>query len=277
MDEVTPLAREILDAYAAPRAIAVPPTARDGGLDLSTAYRVEAAIAEMRAAEGHRPVGLKVGYANKAVWRALKLDTLVWARMYDDTVELTGDSTASVDLAPLFAPKIEPEIVVKLKGPVVGGADAATVLAATEWIALGFEIIDCLFPDWKVQPADFVASKGLHARLVVGTPLAIEPEAIPALVDQLAAFKVTLLRNGEMVAEGSGRNSLRSPALCIAELSAALGRQPGASPLDAGDVISSGTLTESQLMAAAETWTATVEGIALPDLTVRTSGSPAGA
>jgi hypothetical protein len=26
------------------------------------------------------------GYANKAMWRALKLDTLVWAHMYDDTV-----------------------------------------------------------------------------------------------------------------------------------------------------------------------------------------------
>ena len=33
-----------------------------------------------------RPSGRKVGYANKAVWRALKLDTLVWADMYDDTV-----------------------------------------------------------------------------------------------------------------------------------------------------------------------------------------------
>jgi len=104
----------------------------------------------------------------------------------------------------------------------------------------------------------------------VGPPRPVEAEAIPALADQLAAFKVKLLRNGEAVADGSGRNSLRSPALCVGELASALGRQPGASPLQAGDLISSGTLTESQLMAADETWTATVEGIELPDLTVRT-------
>ena len=39
-----------------------------------------------RVAAGHRVVGVKVGYANKAVWRVLKLETLVWASMYDDTV-----------------------------------------------------------------------------------------------------------------------------------------------------------------------------------------------
>ena len=41
-------------------------------------------------AAGHRTVGRKVGYANKAVWRVLKLETLVWAHMYDDTVRLRG-------------------------------------------------------------------------------------------------------------------------------------------------------------------------------------------
>ena len=41
-----------------------------------------------RAAAGHRVVGVKAGYANKAVWRALKLETLAWASMYEDTVAL---------------------------------------------------------------------------------------------------------------------------------------------------------------------------------------------
>jgi hypothetical protein len=35
---------------------------------------------------GHQTVGRKVGFANKAMWRVLKLETLVWAHMYDDTV-----------------------------------------------------------------------------------------------------------------------------------------------------------------------------------------------
>lgn len=271
MDEVTPLAREILDAYAVPRAIAVPPTARDGGLDLATAYQVEAAIVAIRRAAGHTPIGLKVGYANKAVWRALKLETLVWAHMYDDTVEHATDNAASLDIGPMFAPKIEPEIVFKLKHALPSGAtDAEAVLQAVEWVALGFEIIDCVFPDWKVQPADFVVSKGLHARLIVGAPRSVDPATIPALAEQLAAFKVTLAKDGAVVAEGSARNVLRSPALCLAELASALSRQPGAAALQAGAVISSGTLTESQPIGPDQAWTATVEGLDLPDLTVRT-------
>ena len=41
----------------------------------------------------------------------------------------------------------------------------AAVLDCVESIALGFEIIDCVYPDWKFTPIDFVASYGLHAGL----------------------------------------------------------------------------------------------------------------
>ena len=144
----------------------------------------------------------------------------------------------------------------------------ADVLAHVEWLAIGFEIIDCVYPDWKFQPADFVASFGLHAALVVGEPLEVEAGAIPELVDQLSRFTVRLSRDGEVVAEGSGRNSLRSPALCLAELQAAIARRPGVPPLAAGDLVSSGTLTDSQPIAAGQTWRVDVDGIDLQPLTV---------
>ena len=87
------------------------------------------------------------------------------------------------------------------------------MLDAVDWLALGFEIIDCPFADWKFQPPDFVAACGLHAALVVGPPRKIEPGMIAALVDEPPRFAVTLCRDGEQIAEGSGKNSLRSPAL----------------------------------------------------------------
>jgi 2-keto-4-pentenoate hydratase len=71
-----------------------------------------------------------------------------------------------------------------------------------------------------------------------------------------------------VAAEGSGKNSLRSPALCLAELASAMSRQPGTDLLGAGDFVSSGTLTESQPLAAGETWRAEVEGIDLQPLTL---------
>jgi 2-keto-4-pentenoate hydratase len=170
----------------------------------------------------------------------------------------------------MISPKIEPEIVFKMKTPLGGDVtDPAAALEAVEWLALGFEIIDCPYPDWKFQPADFVAACGLHGALVVGEPRPVTADTIPTLVGQLPAFKIRLSKQGELVAEGSGKNSLRSPALCLAELASAMAKQAGAAPLAAGDLVSSGTLTESTPIQPGATWTAAVEGIDLPSLTAR--------
>jgi 2-keto-4-pentenoate hydratase len=265
------LATELLDAYAQ-RRLVPSPSSREGGLDLATAYATEAEIVRRRIASGHRTVGLKVGFANKAAWRLLKLDTLVWAHMYDDTVQRATGDQARLAVGRLVSPKIEPEIVFCMKGTEAIAADAVTVLETVEWIALGFEIIDCVYPDWQFQPVDFVAARGLHAGLVVGSPLAITDGNRAQVAEALPSFTVTLEKNGGAVATGSGKNVLRSPALCLGELASALARSGTRGPLQAGDLVSSGTLTESQPMGANQTWTARVEGLDLPALTLRTTG-----
>jgi 2-keto-4-pentenoate hydratase len=108
-------------------------------------------------------------------------------------------------------------------------------LDAVEWIAFGFEVIDCVYPDWTFTPADFVAGYGLHAALVVGTPVAVDAVGIPAL--------------------------------CLGELTSAVSRRAGAEPLAAGDLVSSGTLTESQPIAVGQAWSAVVGGLDVPSLT----------
>src|SRR5204862_131973 len=71
------LANELMAAYANKEIIAIPPASRDPALDLATAYEVEATLARLRIETGRTTVGRKVGFANRAVWRALKLETLV--------------------------------------------------------------------------------------------------------------------------------------------------------------------------------------------------------
>jgi 2-oxo-3-hexenedioate decarboxylase len=247
----------------------VPPSSREPGFDLPTAYAVEAELVRLRRARGRTAVGRKVGYANKAMWRALKLETLVWAHMYDDTVTMALGNSASISLGKMCSPKIEPEIVFRLRHPVDrANLEPAAVLASVEWLALGFEIVDSVFADWKFQPADFVAAFGLHAALVVGEPRPVTADLIPSLVEQLPQCPLRLLKNGELIAEGSGRNSLRSPALCLGELAVAIARRAGEEPLAAGELVSTGTLTEPQPMQPGETWTASVEGVGLPELTL---------
>ena len=263
------LAQELLLAHDTDQMVPTPPSARPG-FDLNTAYEVEAALKRMREEAGHKAVGRKVGYANKAVWRVLKLETLVWAHMYDNTVHSSDSNSATLVLPHRRSLKIEPEIVFGLKQPITSEAlDATAALESTDWLALGFEIIDCPFPEWKFQPSDFVASFGLHAALVIGERVQLRPDMIANLVDQLARFKLRMFKHGEFVEEGSGRNSLRSPALCLAELGAAIARRFPTEPLSAGEIISSGTLTAGHSTDSGDSWTAEVEGLPLPPLTMR--------
>ena len=267
--DATALAEELLAAHTTGATVATRPSARDAAFDMTAAYATQAEFNRLRRAAGRKTAGVKVGFANKAVWRALKLETLVWAPVWDDTVRYAADGHASLSLERLRAPKIEPEIVFKLKSPVgADAADAAAALDAVEWIAIGFEIIDCPYPDWTFEPVDFVAAFGFHAQLIVGAPTPVESATIPTLVDALPRFTVTLSKHGEVVEEGSGRSSLRSPALCLVELVAAMRRRAGSESLVAGDLVSSGTLTESTLIGAGDTWTAVVEGLDIGPLTL---------
>jgi 2-keto-4-pentenoate hydratase len=54
------------------------------------------------------------------------LSTVAWASMYDDTVHHAATNDMSISVGRMFSPKIEPEIMMKLKAPL--GADVAQPL-----------------------------------------------------------------------------------------------------------------------------------------------------
>jgi len=174
------LAAELMDAYAS-KGVIDPPSARIPGFDLDAAYAVEGEFARARQAAGHKAVGWKAGSVKRATWPTLGLETLTWAHMYDDTVSYADWNDRTLSIASMRTPKIEPEIVFQL-ARTPASADPTAVLEATEWIALGFEVVDCVFPDWNVRPADALAAGGFHVALVVGEPVYVEPADIAQLV-----------------------------------------------------------------------------------------------
>ena len=96
----------------------------------------------------------------------------------------------------------------------------------------------------------------------------MRPASIAQLVDNLSYFKVRMLKADELIEEGSGKNSLRSPALCLAELADAVTKQSPSEPLAAGEIISTGTLTAGHALEKGDVWTAELAGLAVPALTL---------
>ena len=264
------LAQEFLHAYTTGVGIPALPSARYPDWNLNAAYAVEAEFARLRSAAGHRAIGRKLGFVNRAAWPTHKIETLLWGRVYHDTVRYARGGDASLALGPWRSPKIEPEVVFKLKRPLSAGLTPAEVLQSVEWLALGFELVDNPFPG-PFTPSDFAAAYGLHRALVVGEPRAVEIAAIPALVEALARFPLRLTRNATLVEEGSGKNVLGSPALCLAEFASAVPRQPGAEPISAGEIVTTGSLTAPQPVTAGETWRAEPAGLPLAALTLHLS------
>jgi len=262
------VAQELIDAYEAGDLLPEPLSSR-AGFGLETAYAVEAELARRRRAQGHAVVGRKVAFANPAVWPKLNLQTVAWGSMYEDTVQPAND----VDVTPVpftYAPKLEPEVVFKLKGPVRGNiADPVAVLNAVEWISLGYEVVDCPFPEWQFQPADLVAAFGFHSGLVLGQPTVVNAANASRLAIQLGEFKLKLFKNGTFIEEGGGRNVMRNPALCVGELAAAIARSPWGEPLQPGELVSTGALTTPMLITPGETWRAEAEGIDLAPLVMK--------
>lgn len=267
--DIRGLATEMMAARSEGKAVESRPSSRDSGFNLPAAYQVEEELAQLRRADGHKTTGRKIGFTNKAVWPRLDLDTIVWGYVFDDTVHYASGNHFILPIGQMVAPRIEPEIVFKLKSEVnlTLAADAVKVLEAVEWMALGFEIVDCPYPNWRYRPADMVAAFAFHGALVIGDPHPLKNRG--QLAGQLATFKLNLLKNGETAAEGTGKNVYDSPALCLGQLARTIKAQQGVDRLVAGEVITTGTITDAQPVAIGEEWAAITEGLNLPSLSIK--------
>lgn len=240
-----------------------PITSRYPQFDLAAAYDVATLVHAARVRDGERPVGRKIGFSNRDLWEPMNVSAPVWGYMYDTTVSYLPHSRGTFAIGALLEPRIEPEIVVKLNAAPPAGLDPQGLLPYIEWIAHGFEIVECPYPGWRFQAPDTVAACTLHAALLVGQRRSLA-DLGSDVVGKLERFTLELHRNGELHERGGGAKVLGSPLAALAHLIAVLAAQPRALPLRAGELITTGTLTGAPLIHGGERWTSTIDGIDLP-------------
>ena len=241
----------------------------DPGFDVESGYAVLAELHARRRAQGWRPIGRKVGFTNRTIWARYGVDRPMWSHVWDRTVTMESTGSALLSLDGLMEPRIEPEVVFKLRGPLPGGTDPETILAATEWIAAGFEIVHSVFPGWKFGAPDCTAAFGLHGALVVGTPVAIDDANQSRILAEMPQFAATLRRGDDVIDRGSGANVLGSPVNALVHLRDLLASQPKFPPVAAGEIITTGTLTDAWPVKRGETWRSDYGSLGIGGLRLR--------
>ena len=183
-----------------------------------------------------------------------------------------AEQQGALACASFVQPRIEPEVVFKLKGPLPLSDDPLALLAAAEWIAPGFEIVQSHFPDWKFARARLHGGDcGLHAALVVGAPVEITDSEPRRVAGALPLFELTLLRGNAVIDRGVGANVLGSPALALTHFARLVANQPQFPQPTAGEIITTGTLTDAWPVAAGETWSSDYGELGLKGLTLSSS------
>jgi len=266
LPDIAILADELVALHDAGSLVA-PFSSRYAGLTPDAGYRAAARLHAHRLARGWKPVGRKVGFTNRTIWPRYGVYEPMWGTVYDQTVIASQGNRAVVPLAGLAQPRIEPEICFGLKTPPPLTHDADALLGAIEWVAHTVEIVQCHHPDWKVTIADCTADNGLHGRLILGTPIPVG--VLPGLAAKLPALSVELRKGGDVVDRGVGANVLDSPLEALAFLVEVLARQADAPPLAAGEIVSTGTLTDAHPVAPGDTWSTSFAGLPLAGLELR--------
>lgn len=242
-------------------------SSRPDGLNVDDAYRVTPLVRQRYEAGGAMAVGRKIGFTNRTIWSQYGVYAPIWGHVFDRSLHDLA-AVETLPLAPFSEPRIEPEIVFGLSAAPSAQMDETALSSCIEWVALGFEIVQSIFPGWHFSPADTIAANGLHGALLTGPRHAFAPRAAEWR-RTLSAFQIDLNCCGRPIDRGHADNVLGGPLSALRHLVGLLASDPFNPPLAAGEIVSTGTLTKAMPVAAGEVWTATPTGIALEEIRLR--------
>lgn len=218
-------------------------------MDFDDAYAIQEIIRDRKIARGARIIGLKAGLTSFAKMKQMGVETPVFGFLADYFAIPDG---GECKVSELIHPKVEPEIAfvtkTALKGP---GCHIGSVLAATDFVIPGIEVIDSRYRDFKFDLKSVVADNTSASRFVVGG----QPMQVQGI--DLRTIGIVLEKNGEAVAFGAGAAVLGHPAAAIAMLANHLGARGQEIP--AGSLILSGGITEAVAVAAGDNVTLRVQ------------------
>ena len=240
----------------------------DAAFSLADAYALADEIRMLRIERGERPLGYKIGFTNRRHLGPLRRACADLGSDLGHHVEFVPDGEAMVSLAPFVQPRLEPEIMFAFAREPRAGMSEAELAGCIEWVAHGYEIVHTHFEAWRFKHTDTVANFALHGRLFVGKPVPIATFADAPR--ELASVHVALRRDGQLIDEGDSSIVLDGPLSALRIWVDAMAAQPQAWPIVAGDIVTTGTITDAAPMYVGQRFDTTLSDARLPGVTLRT-------
>ena len=243
------------DLFAAlrERRTLVPFTNRFADITVEDAYGISLQFLNRRVASGERVIGKKIGVTSKPVQDMLGVFQPDFGFL-TNAMHCEDGATISFKQMGLIQPKAEGEIAFMLKADLKGpGITREQVMAATEWVAPCFEIVDSRIDDWKIKIQDTVADNASCGVFVVG-----QKHTDPYSLD-LAAASMQMWKNETPAGAGLGSAVQGHPAEAVAWLANTLGAF--GIPFKAGELILSGSLAPLVTAVAGDHFTMHIEGL----------------
>ena len=249
-------ARELLAALDSARLVPLY-SGGDPAFDLKEAWATADALRRLRIARGERPVGYKIGFTNRGIWDRYGVHEPIWGPVWDTTLEQVEGGEARVSLARFSQPRLEPEVMFGLVRAPRAGMTEAELAGCIAWVAHGFEIVHTRFVGWRFAGADTVADFALHGRLFVGPRVSVDRfvgKGSGDLAMQLSSLRLTLSCDGRDVEEGSAEIVLDGPLHALRLWVDAMADRPERWPIVAGDIVTTGTITDAAPLAPGQRW-----------------------
>jgi 2-oxo-3-hexenedioate decarboxylase len=212
---------------------------------------VQAELRRHASARGGRRAGFKAGLTSAAKMRQMGVEVPTVGFLLAEHGLRDG---ASIRLADLIHPRVEPEVAFVLKTALRGpGCTAADVLAATQAVAAALEVIDSRYASFRFDLPSVIADDNSAARHVLGAARR-DPHGLA-----LDALGVVLEKNGEVVARGTSAAVLGHPASAVAMIANHVGA--AGEELAAGSLVLSGGITEAIAVERCDRVTARLDGL----------------
>lgn len=199
--------------------------------DLAAAYAVQAANRDHWLKSGRKLIGRKVALSAKAAQKAMGLTEPAYGMLYADMLMGDGDEVAA---GRVMQPRLEGEVALVLERDLtMERPTLVDAIRAVGYVVPAVEVVGCRVAKLDTKAVDLIADNAGGGAFVLGATV----RKLDGL--DLRRMGMTMTKNGEQVASGTGALVAGSPLNALAWL-AAKSVQDGL-PLKAGEVVMTGT------------------------------------